>query len=749
MRRDIFRDLYGSDAESGLMLEAGWPESVTQLGNGSIAVRLPMRKPGTGNDPALRLDLRIELLEGGLMRLRAGSQPIPDASGSPMIESLPATLPLDLAQVPEGGWVATDSSGVVRMQLLPPAPVRDKWSDLLPAPAPRLEFTLWPDGQTPVCLASHDHFFPAKVDGIAMGAAIDPAGTPTALGCGIAVEPGEALCGTGERFARLDLSGRTITLENEDAMGVNNTAAYKNVPWVLSSRGYGAFIHTSLPARLSLADHSSRSWQFAVPDESLDLFLIGGGDPETVLRNYRKLTGVPRPVPRWSYGIWMSRMTYFSAEEVESITRRLREEDWPCDVIHLDTGWFAKDWICEWEFGDSFPDPEGFLKRLREDGFRVSLWQNPNILRECRWVDELLEKGFLGKLPDKSGEQEDASDFSAREIVGQIDFSNPEATAWYREKIRRLLEMGAEAIKTDFGETINMETGYAGMSSRELRNLYGLLYQRAASDETLAVNGHGLVWARAGWTGCQRYPVHWGGDCACTWDGMAASLRGGLHIGLSGFGFWSHDVPGFHGLPDFMNSRPSPLLYLRWTQFGTFTSHFRYHGTSEREPWFYPEVAEAVKAWWRLRYALVPYLEQEGEALRLTGRPFLAALCFEDPSDPTNWRIDDQFMAGRDILVAPVMSDSGTRNVWLPAGEWVDLWTGEVHAGRQWLYAVTHAPETCPVYLRKGAEIPVYPGAIRHTGEMDPDKAVKLVVNDHYKGIRGSQLGGLFEILNS
>jgi alpha-D-xyloside xylohydrolase len=354
-----------------------------------------------------------------------------------------------------------------------------------------------------------------------------------------------------------------------------------------------------------------------------------------------------------------------------------------------------------------------------------------------------MEKGFLGekmRITDANGGE---SDFSDREVVGQIDFSNPEAVSWYQDKLRQLLTMGAEAIKTDFGETIQMQTRYAGMEAKTLRNLYALLYQQAAAEVTQSVRGHSLIWARAGWAGCQRYPVHWGGDCASTWEGIAASLKGGLQLGLSGFAAWSHDVPGFHGLPDFMNSRPTPLLYLRWTQFGCLSSHFRYHGTSEREPWFYPEVADFVKAWWRLRYALIPYIEAEFEALRHTGRPFLAALCFEDPEDSMAWKCDDQYMAGRDLLVAPVMNESGRRSVWLPKGNWVDFWTGDVFSGRQWLPSIVHPPERLPLFVRQGSRLPVCATPVLHTGEIAPSSMQEIHFDTSYTGPKKSPLADL------
>ncbi len=542
----------------------------------------------------------------------------------------------------------------------------------------------------------------------------------------------------------MDLSGQAVTLMNVDGLGVNTRRTYKNVPFVLSSRPYGLFVHTTEMAELSLACHSTRTLQVAVPGRTLDVFVIGGGSAPAVMAGYQSLVGRPKAPPLWSYGTWMSRMTYFSADEVNEVARRLREEKLPCDVLHLDTGWFAKDWVCEWEFGGQFPDPEGFMKHLADDGFRVTLWQNPNIGKGNKLLQEARERRILPPRLEALQTKEGGSEFSTQEIEGQIDFTNPEAVLWYQEKLRRLLRMGAAAIKTDFGECIDMEADYAGMKAASLRNLYALLYQKAAAEVTEEVHGWSLVWARAGWAGCQRYPLHWGGDCACTWDGMAGSLRGGLHLGVSGFLFWSHDVPGFHGVPDFMNSRPSETLYVRWTQFGVLSSHLRYHGTSEREPYAYPGILPVVRSWLNLRYALIPYLMESGEQSIAKGLPVLRALLLSWPEDPVAWQCDDQYTLGENLLVAPVMNDSGIRDVYLPEGDWIDFWTGEAITGDRWLRKVHSPLDRVPMFVRSGAELPFYPDRVSHTGEMDPGRTIRVRFEPGRGFLTDERLRGLF-----
>ena len=242
--------------------------------------------------------------------------------------------------------------------------------------------------------------------------------------------------------------------------------------------------------------------------------------------------------------------------------------------------------------------------------------------------------------------------------------------------------------------------------------------------------GDGIIWARAGWAGCQRYPLHWGGDSASTWEGMAGSLRGGLHLGLSGFAFWSHDVPGFHSVPDFMNSPVREDIYLRWTQFGVFTSHIRYHGTSKREPWHYPGIAPLIRRWWQLRYRLLPYIWQESEHCTQSGHPMLSALLLHHASDPTCWHIDDEYYFGRSFLVAPVMNSDDKRNIYLPDGSWLDFFTGERYEGGRWLLSHPCPKHLMPVFVRPGTQIPFYPEDVCCTDEIVLSRQAYLTITE-------------------
>lgn len=621
-------------------------------------------------------------------------------------------------------------------------PILDYWSDLLPPPQPAPFITFYPDGDEnkPIEL-SDDHFSPPRYDALPLGFvscgnATTKEETNERATISFKCQSDECFVGTGERFRKMDLSGQTFQLKNQDGQGVNNRRCYKNIPFYMSSRMYGVFYHTSDYCKLSLADHSSRSVQFMCDRATIDAFLIGGKTPEEILHNYRKLTGFPSMPPLWSYGIWMSRMTYFSAEEVNDICDHLRKEHYPCDVIHLDTGWFRTDWLCEWKFNpERFPDPKGFIQNLKKKGFRVSLWQLPYVAKGAEQLEEAKANQYIAPLLKEQASE--GSNFSALDYAGTIDFTYDKAVEWYKNKLLKpLLDMGVTCIKTDFGENIHLDAVYHSMTPERLNNLYALLYQKAAFEITKEVTGDGIIWARAAWAGCQRFPLHWGGDSASSWDGMAGSLKGGLHFGLSGFAFWSHDVPGFHSIPDFMNSPINPQVYVRWTQFGVFTSHIRYHGTCKREPWHYPEIAPIIKRWWKLRYRLIPYIIQQSEMACQSGLPIVQALIFHHPDDRQCWHIDDEYYFGNEFLVCPVMNDKGIRDIYLPEGEWINFFTGERMEGGKWYDAVKTPLDLMPVFVHPNATIPIYPYDVDCTDDMDLSKAINLEITDNYIGYK-------------
>ena len=502
--------------------------------------------------------------------------------------------------------------------------------------------------------------------------------------------PGEKLFGGGESFTRLDKRGQKLVLWANDANGVETGRMYKPIPFFMSNRGYGMFVHTSAPTTFDFGATYGNTNALLLGDDELDLFVFLG-TPKEILNEYTTLTGKPPMPPLWSFGLWMSRITYYSEDETRAVAAKLRGNRIPSDVIHLDTGWFETDWRCDYQFSKTrFKDPVKMIADLKHDGFHISLWQLPYFVPKNSLFPEILAKGLAvrdgkGNLP-----YEDAV----------LDFTNPATVAWYQEKIAGLLKMGVGAIKVDFGEAAPLNGIYAnGRSGFYEHNLYPLRYNQAVADITRQTTGENIIWARSAWAGSQRYPLHWGGDSGAQDSGMAATLRGGLSLGLSGFTFWSHDIGGFA-------AKTPEELYRRWMPFGMLTSHSRCHGTPPKEPWEYsPAFMDDFRRADELKYRLMPYVYAQAKDSSERGLPMVRALFIEYPGDPGSWQVDDEYLFGSDILVAPLMETGATeRNVYLPPGQWIDYQTAKVYAGGWHTIAAGQIPVV--MLVRDGAVVP-------------------------------------------
>ncbi len=512
----------------------------------------------------------------------------------------------------------------------------------------------------------------------------------------------EHVVGFGESFGHLDKVGTTQTLWLQEAFGNASPASYKQVPFYLSDYGHGVFVHTSNAVRCDIGSREHSALSITVHDaDALDWFVIAGR-PEEILPRYTALTGRPEVPPPWSFGFWLGRITYRSQAEVEQVARELRDRRIPSDVIHIDTGWFEKDYTCDLTFSPTrFPDPAGMMKRLREQGFRVCLWQWPNYNVASPLFDEGIEAGHLAKR--SSGHTYTFAGGYGQD-AGLIDFSDPAAVRWYQDKLAALFELGVASIKVDYGEGAPPAARYAGVPAESMHNLYPLLYQDAVWQAAVRAGGsEAVIWARAGWAGSQRYPVHWSGDGVARFEDLPCVLRSMLSIGLSGFCFYSHDVGGFSG-------NPSPELYIRWLQLGVFSSHVRAHGSPPREPWEYGEqVEDLTRRYLFLRYRLLPYLLTAAAQGAAESLPVARSLLLSYPDDPVCWHTDDAYLFGPDLLVAPVLQQGATaRQVYLPAGIWWNYWTGEQLQGGR--YHRVDAPlEVLPLFVRDGSMIPMGP----------------------------------------
>lgn len=512
---------------------------------------------------------------------------------------------------------------------------------------------------------------------------------------------GELIYGLGERFGPLVKNGQTVEIWNADG-GTSSEQAYKSVPFHLSNRGYGVLVNDPGHVSYEIGSESVERVQFSVPGEVLEYFVIAGPTPKEVLGRYTALTGRPPVVPAWSYGLWLSTSftTDYDEQTVNTFIDEMSSRELPVSVFHFDCFWMREFNWCDFEWDPRvFPDPTGMLGRLHEKDLRVSVWINPYIAQRSPLFREAGDAGYLVKRADGSIWQWDLWQAG----MGLVDFTNPDAVAWYQSKLRGLIDQGVDCFKTDFGERIPTDVVWAdGSDPARMHNLYAQLYNRAVHDVLTEVRGEGeaVLFARSATAGGQSMPVHWGGDSTSTFASMAETLRGGLSLALSGFAFWSHDIGGFEGMPD-------AGVFKRWTAFGLLGSHSRFHGSSSyRVPWaFDDEAVDVTRFFTRLKMRLMPYLYQVGLDATRTGAPIMRPMQLEFPGDPAAAHLDRQYMLGPDLLVAPVFTESGEVEFYLPEGEWTSLLTGEVVVGGRWLRE-KHDYTSLPLYVRPGTVLP-------------------------------------------
>lgn len=485
------------------------------------------------------------------------------------------------------------------------------------------------------------------------------------------LSPGERIYGCGESFTSLNKVGQKVNISVVDPQGPETDGMYKPVPFYFSNRGYGIFMHTSAPTTADFGASYIGAQRLFMGDETMDFFVFFG-EPKEILDKYTNVTGKSPMLPLWTFGTWMSRISYFSQKEGLEIAHQLRANRIPADVIHFDTGWFGVDWQCDYEFAkDRFKDPVGMLKTLKKDGFHTCLWQLPYFTPKNRYFHELIEGGMAVRNANGTLNYEDAV----------LDLSNPKTVSWYQDKIAHLIKQGVGVIKCDFGEAAPYDGLYAsGKTGFYEHNLYPLRYNKALWEAVKAnsADHEGVIWARSAWAGSQRFPLHWGGDAATNEIGsvgMMGDLRGGLSFGLSGFSFWSHDMGGF------VTQSPDDL-YRRWLPFGFLSSHTRAHGAPPTEPWLIgKDFTDAFRANAEMKYQLMPYVYAQAKDCSEKGLPMVRALFVEFPHDAGAWLVEDEYMYGSQLLVAPLLESGSSRTVYLPKGKWIDYQSGKVYEG--------------------------------------------------------------------
>ncbi|MFD1147540.1 alpha-xylosidase [Saccharothrix hoggarensis] len=546
---------------------------------------------------------------------------------------------------------------------------------------------------------------------------------------------GHAVYGLGERFGPLVKNGQTVDIWNADG-GTSSEQAYKNVPFYLTNAGYGIFVNHPGHVSFEVGSEAVSKVQFSVEGEELEYFLVYGPTPREILRKYTALTGRPALPPAWSFGLWLSTSftTAYDEQTVSGFIDGMLQRDLPLSVFHFDCFWMREFNWCDFEWDPrTFPDPVGMLERLRARGLRISVWINPYIAQRSPLFAEGKANGYLLRKPNGDVWQWDLW----QPGMALVDFTNPAARAWYASKLDALLAQGVDCFKTDFGERVPTDVVYHdGSDPERMHNYYTHLYNQTVFEVLRKRRGDGdaVVFARSATAGSQQFPVHWGGDCEATYESMAESLRGGLSLGLSGFGFWSHDIGGFEGTP-------SAALFKRWIAFGLLSSHSRLHGSSSyRVPWLFDEESvDVLRRFTKLKLSLMPYLDRAARQASGEGVPVMRAMVVEFPDDPGCAHLERQYMLGDDLLVAPVFSDEGDVSYYVPDGTWTHLLTGETVEGPRWVRDRCDFL-TAPVLVRPNTILPV--GAVDDRPDYDYADGVTLHVYELADGDHVTVVGG-------
>jgi alpha-D-xyloside xylohydrolase len=533
------------------------------------------------------------------------------------------------------------------------------------------------------------------------------------------ISPDEYIYGLGERFGPFVRNGQHVEIWHQDA-GTISDKGYKNVPFYLSSQGYGLFVNSTEKVEYELGTEEVDKIKITHPGHELDFYLISGGTLKDILRNYTALTGRPPIIPKWSLGLWLSTSftTTYNREIVLEHISGMHDREIPLSVFHFDCFWMKQRHWCDFRWDEqAFPNPEKLLGQIKNMGIKICLWINPYISEFSDLFDEGKNKGYFLRDPNGDVYQVDCW----QPGVALVDFTNQDACSWYISKLETLIEMGVDTFKTDFGEGVPEDAVFMnGLDGRSMHNLYPLLYNKTVFELLEKRNGknNALVFARSATAGSQIYPVHWGGDSDATYASMAAQLRAGLSLSLSGFSFWSHDIGGFF-------SKPTPDLFKRWIAFGLLSSHSRLHGDSSyRVPWDYDEETVSVlKHFTELRNCLIPYIYSLAWNANKNGIPVMRPMILEFPDDSACSYLDRQYMLGPSLLVAPVLESSGHVSFYLPEGVWTDFWTEKQHSGGRWLTQKCDY-YSLPLFVQNNAIIPM--GPVEQAQSRDSFKDLEL-----------------------
>lgn len=538
----------------------------------------------------------------------------------------------------------------------------------------------------------------------------------------LSLSVGELIYGLGERFTPFVKNGQTVDIWNEDG-GTSCEQSYKNIPFYLSNKGYGVFVNSPSKVSYEVGSEQVKKVGFSVPGESLDYFFFNGPTMKEALIRYTDITGKPSMPPDWSFGLWLSTSftTQYDEATVTSFVDGMEERGIPLSVFHFDCFWMKGFHWSDFRWDrEVFPDPAGMLKRLKAKGLKICVWINSYIAQESVLFEEGRKKGYF--IKKKNGDVWQWDMWQPGMAV--VDFTNPAACEWFASKLEELIDMGVDCFKTDFGERIPTEDViyYNGADPVGMHNYYTFLYNKTVYDLLVRKRGkeEAVVFARSATAGGQKFPVHWGGDCWSNFESMSESLRGGLSLTMSGFGYWSHDIGGFE-------DTSTPDVYKRWVAFGLMSSHSRLHGsTSYRVPWAYDEESvEVARFFTRLKASFMPYLYRNAINTSRTGVPVMRSMVLEFEGDPACGYLDKQYMFGDSLLVAPIFNPEGMAEYYLPEGNWTNYLTGEEVKGGRWIRE-HHGYLSIPCLVRENTILAVREDAERTVYDYEKDVTLKI-----------------------
>ena len=530
--------------------------------------------------------------------------------------------------------------------------------------------------------------------------------------------------GLGEHFNTLDHARETVRNLSQDNPGPKGGSTYKPVPFYMSLKGYGVWVDTTAEAVFDMNSSSRDDVIVRWTAERLRVVVIAGPELPVILDRFTAASGRQQLPPYWAMAPWVSRDYHKTEAEVQGDVDRTRSLGLPASVLMIDSPWATN--YNSYEFNPKqFDDAAGMVKHIHEGGFKLVLWHTP-------WIDSATdvpkEEGFADKIPtDASPNYKEAAErgYFVRQADGtpyvghwwkgtgsMIDFTNPDAKAWWQDQVRQAIAMGADGFKDDDaeGNFVGDVRFFDKTDPRLMRNKYAVLYNQAMEELIQKdLKGDGVLWQRSATTGNTNLPMLWGGDNEASFspeNGLPTAVTAGLGAGLSGMALWSADLGGYikHG-----HAADEAQVFMRWTEYAAFSPVMEVISTENMEPWDYGDAALAnYKRYATLNMSLFPYRYAAAEEAARDGMPLMRALVLNYQDDEQAREAKDEYLFGPDLLVAPVTNAAMSRPVYLPVGEWVNYWTGSMVTGGKMLN-VDVPMDAIPVYARAGAVIAKLP----------------------------------------